>query len=166
MDNLEFLTSISQGFNPYTGEKFADDDLLISLNVQTRILNLIEELKKDSNYEKLSVRNPIRLIAPKTTIQPFAKSISNAIYNALTFGVIQNKIISFLLDNNFLYFEYENELDNKMTKFASEKGNKIGIFNGININPYGYKTHTIFYDIKAQEYIIDMLPKIFKETRQ
>ena len=47
MDNIEFLTNIANGFNPYTGEKFSDSDMLLAPKVQERLIELIEELKKD-----------------------------------------------------------------------------------------------------------------------
>ena len=162
MDNIEFLTNIANGFNPYTGEKFSDSDMLLAPKVQERLIELIEELKKDCEYEKSSYGKPIPIIAPSTTIQPFAKVISNALYNAYTFSVIQSKILNYLLDDGKLYFDYEYETSDRMKKFATEEGKKIGITNEITIDPYGRKKHTVVYSVEAQEYIIDNLVKIFK----
>lgn len=162
MDNIDFLTWIAKGFNPYTGEKFSDNDLLQSPQVSSRLKELAEELSEDRTEERLVGRNAIEIIYPYTTIQPFAKAISYAIYNALTIINIQTKILNYLLDEEKLEFRYASSKSERMSKFATEEGEKIGITNAIITDPYGKKEHKIYYSPAAQIYIIDRLPKILK----
>lgn len=162
MDNLDFLNAIANGFNPYTGEKFTEGDILLNPQVVARLYELCNELNADRTDEKVIRRNAIELCYPYTSIQPFAKAISNALYGVVKFGIIQNEILNFLTDDNKLEYRYPYPTSQRMVKYATKEGEQIGIINAEVESPYGKMQHKILYTPQAQCYIIDRLSDIFK----
>ncbi len=187
LENIDLLSAIINGKNPATNSDLDDDDPLKVDYVVECLKELVDDYVLISNNNNKNVGNdledetknqffygseqpckysgnfittkqiPIEL-SPSITIQPFCKSISNAIFNALSYNTIQDRILDFLLNEGKIE---ERFIAGRMRKYATTNGEKIGISNGTVTDFDGKETHRVFYSPTAQIYIIDRLSLIF-----
>ena len=165
MNNIEFLTCLAKGFNPFTGEKCQNNEVLRDPDIVAGIYDIILELKE--NGRKVSVKNfkydpnlgpMISIIEPHTTIQFFAKEIEKVV--SLGFTHIQKRIQEYLIENGLLEIKPDVYENNALRKFATTAGESHGIRNEVNTSNNGRTYHKVIYTPQAQKYIIELLDRI------
>lgn len=187
-ENIEFLSAIIEGRNPVTNSELDNDDPLrvdyivdclkeikkdyeivktssISNDSDNLSSNDVEIEPHENNPNQyyggiiFSNRIAIKITSPSITIQPFCKIISSAINNELSFNMLQNGILNFLLQDGKLEVKYSSK--RRLIKYATSEGENIGISNEFIPDQYGKPTHRIYYSPNAQIYIIKNLSLIF-----
>lgn len=169
---IVFLKEIAKGFNPITGEKISEADILRSCDYVGRLEDLVRELEKDfhimqsfSNSDKsqenskpLSERIEVK---DGLTISQIAENINKELPLGKT--KITKKITKFLLDEGYLEYE-PNPLQGKASrKIATKKGEAIGINSSLKNYSHGREYVIITYSLQAQKIIINHIPKIFND---
>ena len=166
MNQIEFLKWIAKGFNPYTGEKFSNEDILRNPDVVARLYELaieLSEFKNKPNRDKVKaykvdaeIIQAIQIIEPETTISYVAANI--AIATLLGKTMIMKKIREYLVANGYL--EYLPEGNDKSNKRATALGESIGIKNVQKTSQLGTVYTNVYYNVEAQKFIISKLPEI------
>lgn len=165
MQNIEFLRNIAKGYNPFTGKKFSNDDILRNPDVVSRLYELIFELtefKNKPNKEKIKAYNitpdilqTIQINTPNTTISYIAENVAKA--TGLGKSAVNTKIREYLIANGYLEV-IPTYGENK--KFATDLGKSVGITNVETISQLGTKYTNVHYSAEAQQFIISKLPEI------
>lgn len=163
MDKFEILTWLARGFNPFTGEKCKDDEVLRNPDVVSALYEIILELgqppkkqKKNFKYDP-ALGDLIKILEP-STIKPIAKNIEEVI--GLGYTIIQKAIQEYLILNGLLEIRPDINDSDKPKKFATSLGEGKGILNDTYSNQYGKTYHRVIYTIAAQKYIISQLSNI------
>lgn len=165
---FDFLITISRGFNPITGKKFNDNDILLSDDISERLNRLAYELKKDEEIIELKFKNEFNAsdicndiqLTDSIKVNSFATEITKAITNKYPIEIMSLKSVQNKL-NNFLF------ADGKLKKvvtpaggtkyLASEEGENFGFTNFVEPEASELTRTKVFCSKQAQEYILSKL---------
>lgn len=175
MNNIEFLKTIANGFNPITGEAFDEDDLLREPEVSNRLLDLVQTLQEDEHITKQCLQENYvydskieKLIehSEPSKFSTFATKISSAIKNNAGreiwhWSSVKSKIEKFLLFQGKIEKQVDPET-RRSKYFATESGINFGISNEIEPEKSEFARHFLNFDTTVQEYLISNLPEILK----
>ncbi len=167
MNNVNFLKWIAKGFNPYTGEKFPNDDILRTPDVVARLFELVIELSEDKAEQTNAEENTlyidpavlplINVIEPETTISKISTNIKAVIPIKVARKVLSDRIRGYLVEYGYLVQYSENKY------FAMAEGKQVGIYNK-DVPAQDGSAHTnVYYNVEAQKFIISKLPEIFNQ---
>lgn len=163
---VEFLKIISKGFNPITGEKLSEADILRASDVSGRLEDLVRELEKDYTYY-LAFGNSFNSDTDKNfeiednlTISRVAENINQVIPLGKT--RITKRLTKFLIENGYLA-EILQPNQKRPTKLATKKGEEIGISNVLRQYGNGNETLIAEYSISAQRFLYENLRIILND---
>lgn len=166
MDNVEILNSLANGVNPETGE-ILKDEIFQNPKVFAALYEAVVFLKKKKMKSQKAnfiftpkMCESVQKILPFTTIQPFAQNIAIAIDNIISYATIQNRIQNYLIAEGLLVQRPDPNDGDAIRKFATDKGNEIGISDEYYKDVNGIEKHGVRYSEQAQDYILSKLPEI------
>lgn len=169
---VEFLKVIAKGFNPITGEKLSEVDILRACDVAGRLEDLARELEKDYFAMSANVNSEISddnaklresiEVREGLTLSDIAKNISK-VFNCNAIK-IKNILTKFLIEAGYLKKEYYLE-QRRPTMIATEAGKEIGIENITIKYLSGNTSLRAVYSIKAQKFIFEFIPTIFTSSK-
>ncbi len=164
MNQIEFLKWIAKGYNPYTGEKFPDNDILRNPDVVARLYELAIELSEDKGKRAMkketleidpAVLPLIQVIEPETTISSISANIKEV--TQIKRKVLNDRIREYLVECGYLMQYSENKY------FAMAEGKQVGIYNKDKPAKDGSAYTNVYYNVEAQKFIISKLPEIFNK---
>lgn len=168
ISNIEFLKWIAKGFNPHTGEKFPNEDILRNPDVVARLFELVIELSEDKTaqpkakeetvYIDPAVLPSIHIIEPETTISKISTNIKAVIPIKVASKVLNKGIREYLVECGYLMRFSENKY------LAMAEGKPVGIYNKDMPKQDGSAYTYVCYNVEAQKFIISKLPEIFNKS--
>lgn len=165
MNNIDFLKWIAKGYNPSSGEKFSDDDILRNPDIVARLFELVIELSEDNGKsakkkETINISpaalQSIKIIEPETTISGISANIREV--TQLKRKFLNDKIRGYLVECGYLIQPAESKY------FAMAEGASVGIFNKDKPSKDGSVHTNVYYNVEAQKFIISKLPEILNQS--
>lgn len=161
MSIIEFLHWLCSGFNPITGEKLDDQDILRNRDVMTRLFNLELELREceDISHKEAIIKlnllpeflNEIHIVEPYTTATTFCENIADA--TGLNMRDTRTKLLNYLKTRGYLDYS-------SAQRQATPLGQSIGICNLPVVAKSGKKYFNVQYSSYAQKFLINILDQI------
>ncbi len=163
-ESISFLRALAKGINPYTRSECRRTDMLrdpkIVDGIHEVILSFIDLAKKNKvmlQFDRFAVKE-IEISDEEKTIGLLAEFISSTSNFSKTrlIRVIQDYLVYF----GYLEVKPDNLDHNSNKKFATPKGEKIGIKTFVQTSSNGKTYHCTRYSTAAQQFVISQLDEI------
>lgn len=160
MKLLDFLETLRDGINTHTGEVCQDKAFFEDDALQKNFDRIIQYIRNSNVVQHKPIeicREKLNNIQPdfKTiTISTFAEKLKHTT-SSKNASTISKAVQSYLLFHGYLYVK-----ENQKTKYATEKGEDIGLQNILQSTYSGKQFSCVSYTPRAQEFVIEHLPEI------
>lgn len=160
----EILRNLANGINPFTGEKCKDTDMLRDPEIVSTLYEIVLSLYTDVPKEnvRLQKKNVVLkydvnlleklVITEDLSIKPFSEKIAPLV--GFTTTKIMDIIQNYLIFNNYLEKRIDETDNNRLKKFSTKLGEKVGILNSKTHSQNGLDYHKVLYTRAAQKFII------------